>query len=272
MKSSLFILGSILAATSSLSAITLLHYSVSDSDAAGVAGGSIPGVDGSPNGSVAFGAIGLSENIPAQIPASGGNRSLVFNGASGINLPGTQQLLNSAIVSSGGFTMEAWFSYTGGGNINSIIDYAGTEKLVREAATSGTGYRNSSAAPLYILGDTTGSEWHYAAVVFSPTGAVAANGSITGDLTFYYDSTTPTSTEIGAVITDFGDSLNRTIGVGTHPVGFAGDFFNGLIYEPRVSTGALSASELLIASAVPEPGSSSMILGALSLLFFRRKR
>jgi len=140
--------------------------------------------------------------------------------------------------------MEAWFSYAGGGNINSIIDYAGTEKLVREVAGEGAGYRNNSAAPLYPLGSAEVGEWHYTAVVFTPTAPVAA-GSITGDFTFYFDGNVATETIEAVTISDFGDSLNRTIAVGAHPLGFAGDFLTGLIFEPRVSLGALGPEELL---------------------------
>jgi hypothetical protein len=270
--SSTILLVASLGGVSSLSATTLLHYRVNSTDAGTVAGGTVPGVDGSADGTVAFGAVGLSDNVPSLLPTGGGDRSLVFDGASGINLPGSQQLLNSTLESEGGFTMETWFSYAGGGNINSIIDYAGTEKLVREAAGTGAAYRNNSAPPLYGLGDTTGDEWHYVAIVFQPTSTVDGAGGITGDFTFYFDSTTPIGTETGVTISNFGDSLNRTIGVGTHPVGFGGDFFNGLIYEPRVSTGALDASELLIASVIPEPGTTSLVLCGFVFGLARRRR
>ena len=176
-----------------------------------------------------------------------------FDGSSGVNLPGTQQLLNSTLKASEGFTYEAWFTYVGGGVINSIIDYAGTEKLVRETAGIGAAYRNNSANPLYQLGPADPvdpPEWHYAAVVFKPTSTVDATNGITGDLTFYYDSNEPTETVTGVRISDFGDSLNRTISVGAHPLGFGGDFYNGLIYEPRVTLGALEASELLYGGQV----------------------
>lgn len=91
-------------------------------------------------------------------------------------------------------------------------------------------------------------EWHYTAVVFAATGPVSG-GSITGDFTFYFDGTEATETVESVTISDFGDSLNRTISVGAHPLGFGGDFFNGLIFEPRVSLAALAPEELLYQSA-----------------------
>jgi hypothetical protein len=220
----------------SVSAQTILHYQVSDTDAAMVASGIVPGVDGSEDGQVFAGTVTLSESIPTEgVPAGLANRSMSFNGAAGVNLPGTQQLLNSELEANGGFTYEAWFTYAGGEDINSIIDYAGTEKLVRQAAGSGAGYRNNSAEPLYELGPAEPvdpAEWHYAAVVFTPTSTVDGAGGITGIFTFYYDSNEPSQTVEGVTISNFGDSLVRTISVGAHPLGFGGDFYNGLIYEP----------------------------------------
>lgn len=273
MKKSLILSTSLsMAILATGSASTVLHYRVNSSDAGTVAGNVVPGVDGSADGTVAFGTVTLSPDLPAVIPVGGGDRSLSFDGSSGINLPGTRQLLNSTLETAGGFTYEAWFNWAGGGNINSIIDYAGTEKLVREVSGTGAAYRNNSAAPLYPLGAAEPGEWHYTAIVFSPTSTVDGTGSITGDFTFYFDSATPVATETGVTISNFGDSLNRTIGVGTHPVGFAGDFFNGLIYEPRVSTGALNSSELLISNLVPEPGSISLLFGSLLPILFVRRR
>ncbi|MEN8679981.1 MAG: hypothetical protein ABF391_07990, partial [Akkermansiaceae bacterium] len=49
-----------------------------------------------------------------------------------------------------------------------------------------------------------------------------------------------------------GDSLNRTIGVGGHPLGFGADFFTGLLFEPRVTLGALAPTELLYGGAPTE--------------------
>ena len=227
---------------------TILHYRVSDTDADEVSSGVVPGVDGSADGQVAFGQVTLSEDVPTDgVPGGAGNRSLAFDGASGINLPGTQQLLNADIDAAGGFTYEAWFNYGGGGQVNSIIDYAGTEKLVRNVGGDQTGYLNNSAAPQYLLGTAGENEWHYVAVVFTPTAPEEA-GSITGNFAFYFDGIEPiepSEPALEVTISDFGDSLNRTIAVGAHPLGFGGDFITGLIYEPRVTLGALDPDELL---------------------------
>ncbi len=94
--------------------------------------------------------------------------------------------------------------------------------------------------------------------------------SVVGDFTFYLDGTTPVGTLAGQTIDNFGDSLNRTISVGAHPLGFAGDYFAGQIYEPRVSLGALAPSELLF-TTVPEPG-SALLAGLVSLMLLPRRR
>jgi hypothetical protein len=230
---------------------TVLHYRVFDTDAVKVAGNAIPGVDGAPDGEVFAGTVTLSEDIPSEsVPRGSGNRSLVFDGANGINLPGTQQLLNSAVDTAGGFTFEAWYKFTGGGNVNSIIDYAGTEKLVRRAASTGVSMTAAGVGDP-LIGATALNEWHYVAVVFTSTGLDGA--SINGDFTFYLDRTMPVGTADGVTIDDFGDSLDRTISVGAHPLGFSGDFITGLIYEPRVSLGALKPNELLFGGSVEAP-------------------
>ncbi len=223
---------------------TLFHYRVNGSDAGAVSGGTVPSVGGS-DGAVS-GPVTLSADVPsAGVPGGAGNRSLSFDGGAGVLSPGTRQLLNSAVHAAGGFTFEAWFKYTGGGNVNSIIDYAGTEKLVRRAAASGVSMTASGVGDPAI-GDAPAGEWHYAAAVFTATGL--SGGDVSGDFTFYLDGDDPVGTVQGATITDFGDSLNRTIAVGMHPLGFGGDFFQGLIYEPRVSLGALAPGALLYAS------------------------
>jgi len=116
-------------------AINILHYRVNGSDNAQVAAGTVPSVD-SAEGLVTFGPVQLSSAIPTVgVPDDAGDQSLLFNN-SGILAPGTQQLLNSTVAAEGGFSFEAWVAYTGGGNVNSIIDYAGTEKLVRNVGAS----------------------------------------------------------------------------------------------------------------------------------------
>ncbi|MBK1856281.1 hypothetical protein JO972_15025 [Verrucomicrobiaceae bacterium 5K15] len=226
----------------------LLHYRVSDTDDIST---SVPNIgslgDGTNSGT---GAVTLSADVPTLgIPAGAGNRSMSFPGNAGVLAPGSQQLLNSQIRLHGGFTYEAWVKYTGNGNINSIIDYAGTEKLRRLASSSGYSMlTNASPVTPFVTAPT--NEWHYIAVVFHNIQPETTAGEITGDYTFYVDGIVPLSTVQNVTITDFGDGLNRSIGVGTHPQLLASDFFNGLIYEPRVTLAAVTPENLLFAHQI----------------------
>jgi hypothetical protein len=105
------------------------------------------------------------------------------------------------------------------------------------------------------IGTIAPGDWHYVAVVFDTLGApLNDNLSLAGDVTVYLDGLEPVSTTPAVTKAAFGDSLIRTIGVGKHPLGFASDFFHGLVFEPRVSVGALAPEELLFQDGGPPPG------------------
>ncbi|MDB4383283.1 hypothetical protein N9Z79_04230 [Akkermansiaceae bacterium] len=96
------------------------------------------------------------------------------------------------------------------------------------------------------------NQWHYVALVFEHDGQpVDADFKIYGTMTWYFDSNEPAGSA-PATKDDFGDSLNRTIGVGGHPLGFGADFFTGLLFEPRVTLGALAPTELLYGGSPTE--------------------
>ena len=85
---------------------------------------------------------------------------------------------------------------------------------------------------------------------------------MSGTLTYYLDDVVPLGS--ATVIKDeFGDTLNRPITVGRHPLGFSGDNFDGLIYESRVSLGALEPSELLFGGS----GSATDCINITSLSY-----
>ena len=213
--------------------------------------GVVPSIGTLGDGSSGGSGVSLSADVPINgVPPDAGNRSIVCNGSGGILAPGTKQLLNVDIASAGGFTYEAWFKWNGNGDLNSIIDYAGTEQLRRRTADSGVAMRSSDGGSSITIGPAPSNTWVYAAAVFTPTGPVAEDGSITGDYVFYLDGNAPVLTVTNVTITSFGDSLNRTIGVGMHPQGSASDFFHGLIYEPRVTLGGLPGPSLLFKSGV----------------------
>jgi hypothetical protein len=247
----LLLLVSLSLLTPATQAQTLIFYQVNATDVAQVASGSVPNLGTLGNGT--FGGVGikLTNDIPVDgVPAGYGSAAMVCNGSGGVLAPGTRQLNRTNISNAGGFTYEAWFKWNGGGDVNAIIDYAGTEKLIRQTNQLGPQMETDNAT-LNLVGDAPSNEWHYVAVVFKSTSFNAGSDSVTGDYTFYLDTNTPAATVLNVTINSFGDSLNRTIGVGTHPVPtFTTDFFNGLIYEPRVTLGALTASQLLFRPTV----------------------
>jgi hypothetical protein len=244
---------------------TLFRYSFSDDMP-------LPAIpDAGPEGNDATaGALALFtvDDVPEiGVPDDAGNASLdgVTNfglGDAGIATNRTLLLSNDAIAAVGGFTMESWFKWNGAGDYNAIIDYAGTEKIVLQA-DAGNGQRTLAMrfdvtqggygdVPIGPVGP---GEWHYVAVVFDTEGApVNGNGSLTGTVTTYLDSLEPVGTTPGVTKAAFGDSLVRPIGVGKHPLGYALDFFNGWVFEPRVSLGALAPEDLLFQGGGPPPG------------------
>lgn len=186
--------------------------------------------------------ITLSPDIPFSCPLiGGGDRSLDCAGGGGVAAFETRQLLNKTLDKSGGFTFEDWFRWNGGGSVNSLIDYAGTEQIILSGGKLSMGTNN---AIYHTLGIPTPGVWHYVAVVFKATSASAAG--LTGDYTYYFDSNTPSDIVSNITKSNFGDGFNRTIGVGMHPEGFGGNFFDGLIYSPRVTLAPLSSDQLLL--------------------------
>lgn len=224
---------------------TLFHYRISEADAAAVSNGTVPSIGGSEG--VTSGSLTLSPDIPSLgVPTEAGDRSIDNVGSAGVITAGTGLLSNAAIISTGGFTFEAWFKWDGGGNVNAIIDYAGTEKLHLNPANGNLimSFDLDAGSIHQILGTVAAEHWHYVATVFAHDGNPESEGAINGTLSWYLDGTTPLGT---AAVTKgpIGDRLDRSIGVAMHPQGFAADYFDGLIYEPRVSLGALASHELL---------------------------
>lgn len=246
MKSTLLSLAAGLVFTALAPAqVTVLHYRLNDTNAAGLP--VVPSVGGSAGAAqTPFSGL-LSPDIPVLgVPAGAGNRSIAgaFSTTSeGILSAGNRELLNATVIANGGFTYEAWFKWDGIGSVNPIIDYAGTEKLMFQNGDLIMRF-DTGTGNLVLVEDVPTGEWHYIALSFDHDGQPEAGGKINGTLTWYYDSLIPYGS---AAVTkdDFGDSLNRRIGVGRHPQGFVADNYAGLIYEPRVSLGALTAQQLL---------------------------
>lgn len=142
---------------------------------------------------------------------------------------------------------------TGGGTVNSIIDYAGTEKIVLDTrgATPGLVEMEINNALRFPIGVATAGQWHYVAVAFDPAGApLNPDGTMSGTLKFYFDDVRLAG-EAAATKNTFGDGLDRAIGIGQHPEGFPLDFFDGFVLEPRVSLGAVASNDFLLDGDLP---------------------
>ena len=173
--------------------------------------------------------------------------------------------MNSAIADAGGFTMEAWFKWNGAGSVNSLIDYAGTEKIVLDTAQgAGNEVRmriNSDSSLDAVIGTVAADQWHYVAAVFDTQGNTVNAGSITGIFRLYLDGSLADTTG-NLTISDFGDSLARPIGVAKHPLNFEADRFDGLVFEParqprraapiRIALCAGTAGSVLAGAGCPD--------------------
>ncbi|MEM7315290.1 MAG: LamG-like jellyroll fold domain-containing protein [Planctomycetota bacterium] len=240
----------ILVAANLASAQTVFHYSYNASDPFPT----IVDISGAGNNAFAGELAFLSTDVPTTgVPAGSGDRS--FDSSDPTAIQGfesgavTDQILlleNFDIEAAGGFTFETWFKWNGGGAVNSIIDYAGTDKFVIDQRFGASTEMAMRMDPVdYPLGEVTAGEWHYAAFTFDSTGnTVDGNLAIEGLATGYFDGLTPIDLGV-ATKSDFGDSLARPFGIGQHPIGFDLDYFDGTVYETRVSLGALSPEELL---------------------------
>jgi hypothetical protein len=232
----------------------------------------IPDDGGAGHDGTADSTTKLSSNVPTLgVPSAAGTRGIDGRGLGGVLSAGVDELSNALIAEAGGFTMETWFFWNGGGQVNSLIDYAGTEKLVLDVRTgkSEVAMRINGNADLDLpIGQVIPKEWHYAAAVFDTQGNSIDGGSIDGIFRLYFDDALVNTTDT-LTITEFGDSLDRGIGVSKHPLNFEADRFDGIIFEPRVTLGALGQTNLLF--QVPEPTGTWILALSLGVVLGRRR-
>lgn len=230
----------------------LLKYSA-DASWKGAVGATVRDVrDSDHDGIVIDQPVGTSTDVPDV--AKAGELSFDFLGdgegaASGsINTLQTKLLSNFDIVKAGGFTMETWFKLPAadaGGPIGSLINYAGTERIqlnveanVLTFKISGDSHRVESAQPLTDLAD---NQWHHVKAAFVVTDGTLLD-PVYGDIHLTVDGVT--RSEYGVELSNYGDRLNRSIGIGNHPErfgepGYDGfDDFDGLLFQPTVHLGA----------------------------------
>ena len=179
---------------------------------------------------IVSGSVALSANVP---PGQSGS-SMNFAGDQTVRTNAIDLLDNPLVEANGGFTMQTWF-YPTAGDLSArrkLIDYSGTEAINMEngrlTAYVSDGIRLTHSVPI------TADTWHEAKFVFDTgTNTIDANGDIRGDVSLTLDGVEETAANVN--LTDFGDSLNRPIGLGAHPFGY--DQYSGLLYNPKVDLG-----------------------------------
>ena len=224
-----------LACASAVNAAPILVYDA----ATGIGGaGEVTDSSGAGNDGTAIGGVTVAVDGP-----NAGDSSYSFDGTGADNASRTRittnaidLLDNAAVVAAGGFTMDAWIRTDGQGlgGSASVIDYAGTERIQFDNTGAITFRISDGGAQAISSVNVTDNEWHRVNAQFIVTdGSDLAN--VLGNLRITVDGISEPL--VAGTLTGFGDSLNRPIGVGGHPIGFAGDVYAGLINDPTVSLG-----------------------------------
>ncbi len=223
-----------------------------------------PVVDLSPagNNGTADASASLSSDVPPGAPAG----SMSLDG--GVNTDAADLLTNDAVAAAGGFSYETSFLWDGTTNnfdVLKIIDYAGTESL--QVAVDDTGDTPVGTLEMVFSDDVAAAHpivpiepntWYDVLMTFDTQGnSVDGEGALAGLASLIVNGGDPVSESV--VKTNFGDSLDRAIGVGRHPAFDNILDLNGLVHSARVSLGV-----------VPEPATLSLL--ALSSLAVLRRR
>jgi MYXO-CTERM domain-containing protein len=236
---------------------------------------------GAGNNGVATAGVAYSTDIPAIDEVAGlarlgtGNASADLTMGSGMRSIDIGLITNPDIAANGGFTIETWVKRTADTNLTSIekiIDLGGLYNL-RVIPSTDLASFNLNGATFDLPLD----EWHHLVGVFDSEGNdLQGNQDLLGVARFYVDGE-----QLGAeaVVTLGGANgtsfLNtRPIGIGKHPT-IDIEHFRGLLFDTRVTLGALSPGEfgLAQAPAIPEPATGMLaMMGLGALLGWRRRR
>jgi hypothetical protein len=217
------------------------------------------------------GTLTLDSAVP---PGAAAGTQSINTSSGGILTGGTQSLNNAAVAAAGGFTYNVAFKWNGTdltsfGHTQKLIDYAGTESLHLVTTTGSASlqmvFANNAGAET-IANSTTifPNTWYTVSLAFDATGrSVDGSGALSGWANMSVNGSLVSSVEVTKG--NYGDSLNRPIGVGQlgapfgYLVGFKGDLF-----DPTVNLGI-----------VPEPSPTALLgmFGGLAVAwkFFRRK-
>jgi hypothetical protein len=217
-------------------------------------------------------------NLIPGVPLSAGALSINGNAGSGGLSNASNIVTLPMIQASGGITFETWlFRNALNNNTSGVQDLLETEEvgLLIERNTDLVSWTNGQDARILTSTPVSIGEWHHIAGVFDSGANSIMGGSLQGSIRFYLDGslilTAPT--RIGSIL----DSDSRPVGIGRHPLqAITSETFNGMLFESRISLGALTPDELLLpaqAQSVPEPGSLVLLsLGSLAVVGWMRLR
>ena len=175
-----------------------------------------------------------------------------------------QGIVSSAdIFNAGGLTLEVWVKNPSAGVADNCfaLNIGGYASLgINNGSLGFFGHTSTNVSALRTNAFTAG-EWNHLAAVLSGPNSTATSYST---ISLYLNGELVNSVSN----VNFHGFLTRAASVGNHQFGDFGNF-NGLVYEPRVSTGALAPSQF---TYIPEPGGMTLLaLGGMSLLVRRRR-
>ena len=186
--------------------------------------------------------------------AVAGELSFSFAGGStGLRTANTDLMTSTLIANNGGFTWDVWFKTTDSDGMiisscgTDALEMLGSQLLIRNTDTDGVGAINhgggeySDVHNIGASGAYDDGAWHHAYIQLDSSGNVLdVDDGISG--TLYATMDGGSAVNLGtARVSDYGDVLNRNIGVGMHP-GYAAVGITGLIYDPKVSLGVAATT------------------------------
>ncbi len=195
---------------------------------------------GGNNGAVIGTTVSTVEDDPFGVAGQ-----LSFSFSSGpdnrINTNAIDLLTVANVAASGGYTMSTHVKTGQVTGFGQLFAYAGTDGFRTQNAvfqfitSSNGGPTGGMVVDLNALHGSSlqDNNWHEVTAAFDSLGNGVVSGQVQGQFTFTIDGTS--YAPIAGAFDDFGESLNRPIGVGGRSAG--GDQFNGLIYNPSVSLG-----------------------------------
>ncbi|HNQ74795.1 MAG TPA: PEP-CTERM sorting domain-containing protein [Verrucomicrobiota bacterium] len=251
--------GMAMAAACSWAQTPVLHYGFPDSWNG--TGTSVVDLSGAGHNGNVKATLALSSSVPGW--ATPGAQSINTSGGS-ILTADTLLLNNASIAAAGGFRFDTSFLWDGTdsaswGHVQKILDYAGTEslQLVTRAGEADLNVRFNDNVDVFSV-TIQPNTWYQVSMLFETGGsAIDVDGNLAGTASLTINGGAPLLAP--AFKSNFGDSLNRGIGVGQLALSSHLVFFNGLIYDAQVTL-------------VPEPTSLALVgIGGLVLLIRRKQ-